>query len=240
MADEQQKQGWWRSIPGVLTAGTGFLAALSGLLAGLNQMGAFDRLKAPVSAPVIAGVVDSGSTSTAAVKPDSTPPPQATARPPSTPSRPTSTPSRPTSGVPPAPTAPSPDSVRAATSRPTVLPSGTVLELTSREKVCSATSKAGDRISASLVTPVTVKGGLVLPTGTQAILRVQHPPAPNFLGMRLDSIVRSGDAVPVPKAEVRLRREVVKGQGGAPVGACVPAGARIRATLRAPIRLQGS
>jgi len=233
MADEQQKQGWWRSIPGVLTASTGFLAALSGVLAGLNQMGAFDRLKAPASAPVIAGVLDSGSTSTAAVKPDSTPQPQALPRP-------SPTPSRPASGLPPAAPAPSPDSVRAATSRPTVLPSGTVLELTSREKVCSATSNAGDRISASLVTPVTVKGGLVLPAGTKAILRVQHPPAPNFLGMRLDSIVRSGDAVPVPKAEVRLRREVVKGKGGAPVGACVPAGARIRATLRAPIRLQGS
>ena len=91
-----------------------------------------------------------------------------------------------------------------------------------------------------LVAPVTAKGGLVLPAGTKAILRVQHPPAPNFLGMRLDSIVRSGDAVPVTKAEVRLRREVVKGKDGAPVGACVPAGARIRATLRAPIKLPGS
>ncbi len=109
-----------------------------------------------------------------------------------------------------------------------------------REKVCSATAEAGERVVANLVAPVTVKGGLTLPAGTKAVLRVQRPSAPAFLGMRLDSIVQGGSAVPVPKAEVRFRRETVKGKGGSPVGACVPAGGKIRATLRAPVRLQGA
>jgi len=46
VADEP-KQPWLKSIPGVLTAATGFIAALSGLVAGLNQLGVFQREPAP-------------------------------------------------------------------------------------------------------------------------------------------------------------------------------------------------
>ena len=237
MADEQ-KHGWWRSIPGLLTAGTGFLAALSGLLAGLNQIGAFDRLRAPASPPEIARIVDSGPASGMPVQLDTA---RVGAPAPVAPTPPVSTSSGSAASPQPASNAPSADSVRPGTSsRPVVLPSGTVLELAMREKVCSATSEAGDRVVANLVAPVAVKGGPTLPAGTKAVLRVQRPSAPAFLGMRLDSIVQGGSAVPVPKAEVRLRRETVKGKGGSPVGACVPAGGKIRATLRAPVRLQGA
>ena len=48
MADEQ-KHPWYKSVPGVLTAATGFVAALSGLVAGLNQLGVFKREPAPVT-----------------------------------------------------------------------------------------------------------------------------------------------------------------------------------------------
>ena len=44
---EDQKQPWWKSLPGVLTAATGLVAALSGLVAGLNQLGAFRREPTP-------------------------------------------------------------------------------------------------------------------------------------------------------------------------------------------------
>ena len=40
---EEQKQSWWKSLPGLLTAASGFVAALSGLVAGLNQLGVFRR-----------------------------------------------------------------------------------------------------------------------------------------------------------------------------------------------------
>jgi len=42
MADEQKQQGWWQTIPGILTATAGIITALAGLIVALYQAGAFD------------------------------------------------------------------------------------------------------------------------------------------------------------------------------------------------------
>ena len=227
---EDKKQGWWRSIPGLLTATTGLVAALSGLVAGLNQTGVFDRLRAVQSAPETLAAVRPESLAAPRTIPAETSAPEHTSTPaqrsaPTTQARPTAEPPQPP------PVSPS------ATSRSAVLPSGTVLELTSREKICSADSKVGGRFTASLVAAVKAKGGGGLPAGTQAVLTIQHPPAPGFLGARLDSLVTGAIAIPIRKSDVRLRREIVRGKGGSPVGACLPQGGKIRVTLRAPARL---
>src|SRR5436853_3846707 len=45
MADEHNKPSWWQSAPGLMTATAAVIAAVSGLLGGLNQIGMFDRWK---------------------------------------------------------------------------------------------------------------------------------------------------------------------------------------------------
>ena len=42
MADEQKQQGWWQTIPGILTATAGIITALAGLIVALYQAGSFD------------------------------------------------------------------------------------------------------------------------------------------------------------------------------------------------------
>jgi hypothetical protein len=65
MADERNKPSWWQSAPGLMTATAAVIAAVSGLLGGLNQMGIFDRWKqspAVESASRSATVPESAST----------------------------------------------------------------------------------------------------------------------------------------------------------------------------------
>jgi hypothetical protein len=50
MTQERKPSGWWQSVPGVLTAVAAVVAAVSGLIGGLNQIGVFDRLKSPPTA----------------------------------------------------------------------------------------------------------------------------------------------------------------------------------------------
>jgi hypothetical protein len=47
MADERNKVSWWQSAPGLMTATAGVIAAITGLLGGLNQIGMLDRWKQP-------------------------------------------------------------------------------------------------------------------------------------------------------------------------------------------------
>ncbi len=47
MADERNKASWWQSAPGLMTATAGVIAAITGLIGGLNQIGMFDRWKQP-------------------------------------------------------------------------------------------------------------------------------------------------------------------------------------------------
>jgi hypothetical protein len=117
-----------------------------------------------------------------------------------------------------------------------------VLELAASSRVCSTTSEEGDRFSATVVVPVTVESGVALPVGSTAVLEVRRLPAPTFIGVRLDSLVRGDTAVEVRKSEASVRREFVAGAGeeGVGLGACIPLGGRIAATLKAPVRLGGA
>ncbi|MBA2459396.1 MAG: hypothetical protein H0V43_10645 [Gemmatimonadales bacterium] len=282
---EQRNQGWWHTVPGLLTAAAAFVGALSGLLAGLNQMGLFDRSPDVVQSPQTTASISPAEHDTSAPRPRAILPPEQTSgpepartpaprppvkseiRPGAAPSlegtnpsaataplpatsvpadaaspTPDTTPVADTAAVadsapsPPAPAAP----VEPAPDVPTaVLPSGTVLELAAGTRICSTTSADGDRFNASLVVPIATENGVVLPVGTIAVLEVRRARAPTFLNVRLDSIVRGGTAVRIRKAETRFRRELVAGaeDNGAAVGACIPAGGRITATLRAPFRL---
>ena len=49
MADEQKRRNWWESVPGALTAVAAFIGAISGLIAGLNQLGVINRSRTPES-----------------------------------------------------------------------------------------------------------------------------------------------------------------------------------------------
>ena len=236
---EEKKQSWWTSVPGLLTAATGFVAALSGLVAGLNQTGLLESLRARQSKPETVAVVRTDSQATRPIVPPEESAPEHTSAPARAPTTPTPSAtgvSRPAASPParPAPVPPAP------ASRTAVLPSGTVLALAASDEICSAGAKAGDRFAATLVAPVQGKGGAMLAAGTKAVLSVQRLPAPNFIGARLDSIVAGGTALPVSKSDVRPQREVVKGKGGSKVGACIREGGRIRVTLRAPLKLPGA
>jgi hypothetical protein len=49
MDEEPQSKGWWRTVPGMLTATAGIITAVTGLIVALNQTGIFDgeKQKAP-------------------------------------------------------------------------------------------------------------------------------------------------------------------------------------------------
>jgi hypothetical protein len=234
---EEKKQSWWTSVPGLLTAATGFVAALSGLVAGLNQTGLLESLRARQSKPETVAVVRTDSQAPPPIVPPEESAPEHTSAPARAPTARRTI--QATRAPLPAASSPAP-APPAAASRTAVLPSGTILELAASDEICSADAKAGDRFAATLVAPVQGKGGAMLPAGTQAVLSVQRVPAPNFLGARLDSIMAGGTALPISKSDVRPRPEVVKGKGGSKVGACIREGGRIRVTLRAPLKLPGA
>ena len=59
----EQKTGWWQTVPGLLTAAAAFIAALTGLLTGLNQLGVFERAREPAEQSGVAanpGPADAG------------------------------------------------------------------------------------------------------------------------------------------------------------------------------------
>ena len=47
MAENPKSQGWWHTVPGVLTAVAAILTAVSGLIVALHQAGFFDRKQVP-------------------------------------------------------------------------------------------------------------------------------------------------------------------------------------------------
>lgn len=50
MADDQHRPGWWQTAPGLMTAVAAMIAAVTGLITGLNQTGLLDREQpAPVA-----------------------------------------------------------------------------------------------------------------------------------------------------------------------------------------------
>ncbi|MGH8477599.1 MAG: hypothetical protein ACRERV_09600 [Methylococcales bacterium] len=41
MPEDQERKGWWQTVPGILTAAAGIITALTGLIAALHQAGIF-------------------------------------------------------------------------------------------------------------------------------------------------------------------------------------------------------
>lgn len=214
MANEQ-KPSWWNSVPGMLTAATGFVAALSGLVAGLNQLGMFRREE---------------------------PAPQAVATTPAPPATTAVEPAAPVTGKPASSTAPAPapkpragtgaDTAATAGSgaaAPRQLPKGTALELTVPVRTC-APAKGTRRVSARLSAPVTVNGDTLLLANTTAVLRLQRSGSQAAPQVRLDSLVRQDMALAMPRSDVRLRGDAVN-------GSCLRAHARLTATLTAAVPL---
>jgi hypothetical protein len=242
---EQQKSSWWSSVPGLLTAATGFVAALSGLVAGLNQLGLFRRdepvARVEVTAAAPRESMPEPEEHTAAVTPAT-----GTAVPAPRPAAPAATP------VPraaaPRPAAPAPevdapvasaapaDSVKDTTSarsdeRAVVLPARTELELATALRVCAPAS-GQRRFTALLAAPARGQGGASLPAGTPAVLRIRRGES-DRLQVRLDSLLLRGGSVAVHRSTVSLPR-------GAVTDGCLRAGARVRATLSASVTIPGS
>ena len=48
MNEEPQSGGWWRTLPGMLTATAGIITAVAGLIVALHQAGVFDGEKQKV------------------------------------------------------------------------------------------------------------------------------------------------------------------------------------------------
>ena len=229
MADEP-KHPWYKSVPGILTAATGFIAALSGLVAGLNQLGVFHR-EPPPAAVVSPTPSDNTSQDTSAAlrspAPDSgvmRPTPNAV-RP--SPSAPPPQPAQPVPGPAPKPARAKTDTTAAPAA--TRLPKGTVLELTIPARTC-APDDGQRRFTAKLASPVRADGVVVLPAGTTAVLHLRRSGSPAAPRVRLDSLVRSDHAVAVPSSQMQI-------PGASVNGVCLRANARVSAVLDAGVSL---
>jgi len=253
VADEQQPS-WWKSLPGILTAATGFVAAMSGLVAGLNQLGVFRREEPPPQAVSTAAVarestpeeteplVSSGASSTASSEErdsgglTATSGRVAPAQPRlALPSAPAPSPAR-------APVSPPPsgkaadttatDTTGTASTAPAQqrLAKGTVLELTVPLRAC-APSQGARRVSARLAAAVRSGGEIALPANTTAVLRLQRGGSREMPQVRLDSLVREDLALAVPPSNIRFRGDAVD-------GSCLRAHSRMTVTLGAAVTLR--
>jgi hypothetical protein len=245
MADEP-KQPWYKSVPGTLTAATGFIAALSGLVAGINQLGLFKRAHpapqtatAPAPAtgvPVAPATIASGGSSNADAsrakgEESSTAPPGVTATAQRAASRTAAAAPSPGGAAKPAPAAapPTPTPAAAETdARLQRLPSGTRLELAVPARTCPADGKE-QRFTARLTAPIRVGGAVVLPANTTAVLHAKKNGSATP-DVRLDSLIRQRQPFAVPSSDV----EVTRGAGGG----CLRAGARLAVTLTAPVTVR--
>lgn len=222
MASEE-KPSWWKSVPGILTAATGFVAALSGLVAGLNQLGTFRRQE-PAPQVVATAPAPPATTSDEPAAPAAGEPAPSTVRAPAPAPAP-----KPRTG-----TAPSPAATTATTDSaaavPRQLPKGTALELTVPSRTC-APAKGTRRVAARLAAPAVVDGDTLLPASTTAVLRLQRSGSRAAPQVRLDSLVRQDMVLAVPRSDVRLRSDAVN-------GSCLRAHARITVTLATAVPLR--
>jgi hypothetical protein len=223
VADEP-KQPWYKSIPGILTAATGLIAALSGLVAGLNQLGVFRRDPPAAVVSTTPAPADNTAQDTvrdfAGVRPMT--PPGAALRPPAP------NPAPPQSGASDKPsTAPKPTrqapAADTANTGSVLVPKGTALSLTVPTRTC-APAEGARRLTARVAAAVEVNGATVIPAGTTAVLRLRRAADQPIPRVRLDSLVRSGRALPVSSSQVQIPR-------GWASGVCLRAGARLTAVL---------
>jgi hypothetical protein len=231
---------WWQGAPGVISASAALLAAASGLIGGLNQLGVFDRFKHPAQPPAasavhlsdtLAGTASSGAPRRSSAPHTPAPRPRAarpSAEPPaaSTPSRPAPAPapadtatrvpapagstSTPPAAAPPAPAPAQPATAPAPTGPTGSLPPGTTLELASTTRVCSTSSQPGDRFAATVVVPVTGQGGAAVPIGSTALLETTRESPPSFIGARPASLDVGGKSFPIA-GTARPQREFTAG-----------------------------
>jgi hypothetical protein len=219
VADEP-KQPWYKSVPGILTAATGFIAALSGLVAGLNQLGAFRR-EPPASAVVGTAPAPADNTAQDTATTTSLPssPPAATLRP----SAPSSAPPKPTPTAKPSPAPAGRPATDTTSSASISIPAGTTISVTLPSRSC-APAEGAKRVTARLAEPVEVRGATAFPAGTSAVLRLRRAGHPAVLRARLDSLVRSGQALPIAGAQVQI-------SSGSASGFCLRAGAQLSIVL---------
>ena len=74
MAEEPKSQGWWQTVPGILTATAGIITAIAGLIVALNQAGVFATAPRPVPSPP-SGVTTAPPPASPPAGPSPTPPP---------------------------------------------------------------------------------------------------------------------------------------------------------------------
>lgn len=67
MSDEKSPQGWWTTLPGLLTASATAITAVGGLIAILGQQGLFHK-PAPATPPVVASAASAPEAPSAPVK----------------------------------------------------------------------------------------------------------------------------------------------------------------------------
>jgi hypothetical protein len=239
VADEQ-RQSWWKSVPGTLAAATGFIAALSGLVAGINQLGLLRREQASqvvaaappsrdtASAPPVAPGTGGGASTTGPAPAPSPAAPAGGAN--GRPSPRAPTPSKPA----PAPTQgpPAGSAVDTAAATPVRIPKGTAIELVVPSRVCAPESGMA-RFTARLTAPVKVNGATVLPANTSAVLHLGRAGARDTPEARLDSLVGPDLALAISSSDVRLRRNAIN-------GTCVRANARLTAILDATVTVRRS
>jgi hypothetical protein len=151
------------------------------------------------------------------------PKPQRTA--PRAPTVPATTPSAPPSG--PAPKPP-PAAVGDTATRAQRLPTGTRLELAVPTRICAPGGKE-QRFTARLVAPVRVGDVTALAAKTTAVLYLKKG-SDATPGVRLDSVILPNQPISVPSSDVKVTR-------GAD-GRCLRAGARLTATLNAPVTVR--
>ena len=227
---DDPKQPWHKSIPGLLTAATGFIAAASGLVAGLNQLGVFRR-EPPPSAVVGVNPTPSDNTAqdTSAASRGRVPSPGVVEPPPGAVATPSPRPAEPApSPAPkPAPPAPAADTTTAPTAAR--LAKGTVLQLTIPERTC-APEQGQRRFTARLTSPVRSSGAVVLPAGTTAVLHLRRAGTPAAPRARLDSLIRPGLALAIPSAQVQIPHGSVN-------GVCLRADAGVSAVLGSGVSL---
>jgi hypothetical protein len=109
---------------------------------------------------------------------------------------------------------------------------GTTLELASGSRVCSNNSSAGDKFTATTVTPVSGSNGVTLPVGTQVILSVAPEKAPVFISAKGVSIDVAGKAVPIKgTATAHTEFNAAPSTKGIGLGACIPEGGRVSLRL---------
>ena len=214
---------------------------MSGLVAGINQLGLLRREQASqqvaavapasrdsASLPPVAPATGGGTSSTA---PEPAPSPAAPAVGTSSGTSPRApTPSKPTPAATPGPSAGTAVDTAAAT--PLRIPKGTAIELVVPSRVCAPESGMA-RFTARLTAPVKVNGATVLPANTSAVLHLGRAGARDVPEARLDSLVGRDLALAIPSSDVRLRRNAIN-------GACVRANARLTAILDATVTVRRS